>query len=337
MKQPVLVTGGTGFLGEHLCASSSTRGAQRARAGARRVARRSRSSASSSCAATWPRSRRRPRRWRGARRRADACSTSPAWSRAIPTTAQRMMRVHVDGTRRVLEAAQGGRRAPRGPRVDVGHHRRVAASRADPRRDARPTPTEIVARLAVLPLEDLPGEAGARARRARSGSRSSSSTRRCCSAPAIAALSSTGDVRAFLKRADPGRARRRRQLRRRARRRRGDRRRARARPRRRALPARRTQLDLRGILRRASSARRKVRAPRLKLPRRAAATRRRDARRAALHGARQGAAGRAHLRRDGAASTGGATRRKAERELGFAARDPGETLDDTDPRSAHAR
>ena len=54
-----------------------------------------------------------------------------------------MMRVHVDGTRRVLEAAKARGRASRGARVDVGHHRRLEAS---PKRStrARRTPTEIV-------------------------------------------------------------------------------------------------------------------------------------------------------------------------------------------------
>ena len=219
-------------------------------------------------AATWSRDARR-RATPLARARSTACRRVFHLAGLVsrdPDDGQRMMRLHVDGTRRVLEAAAaaGVRRvvlASTSGTIAVSQRRR-----ADPRR-AR-----------ALRRRD---------RRAAGPTTSRRSTRRSWRSSTARTLGHRGrrrqpDAAARARRRaqlvdgrraqvpearDPGRARRRHQLRRRARRGRGDRR-----PRSssgragRALPARRPQLDLRRILRAARARRRTCAAPRLKLP-----------------------------------------------------------------------
>ena len=323
----MLVTGGTGFLGAlggrragaqrghrvRVLARGELGGAGRAR---RRGRRRRRGA----------RSRRRRRRWRA---RFDGCSAVfhlAGFVSRDPDDGQRMMRVHIDGTRRVLEAAKaaGVRRV-----VLASTSGTIAVSKepVDPRR-ARALPHRDRRRLALLPLEDLPGEAGARPRRRRSGSRSSSSTRACCSGPGDERSSSTGDVRRFLKREIPVVPDGRRQLRRRARRGRGDGGRARAR----AAPASATSsagpTGPSPSTSAGSSARRRCArrgsSCRTPLQRRAASLLEH-----AYKALDKRAARRAHLGRDGAGLLVVRLGARRERELGFVARDPGETLDDT--------
>ena len=258
-----------------------------------------------------------------ARRRRRRCSTSPARSRAIPTTRQRMMRLHVDGTRRVLErmAAAGVRRMVLAS--TVGHDRRLEA-RGDPRRDARRTPRRSSPAGRTTPRRST--RSGSRSSTASgSASRSSRSTRRCCSAPAIAGCrrpatsassssarsrrcptaASTSSTRATRREAtanalEQGRAGERYLL---------------------GGPNWTTKEFFARLGRVAN-----VSPPRLKLPPKWNKLRR-LARRGALPLARQGAAGRSHLASRWPSTTGGSTRSKAERELGFARARP----------AAHAR
>ena len=246
-QQTVLVTGGTGFLGALVRRRARSKRATRARARARAksaaLAERGVEIVVGDVArdldgdrAAGARVRRRvgavpPRRLRLAR------------SRRRPAHDARAHRRHAPRAR----SRQGGRRAPRGAGVDVGHHRACRRS-ADILDESAPYPTEIVGGwpyyLSKIYQEKLALELGA-----------TLGLEIVVVNPSL--LLGPGDERGVVDRRrapvpearDPGGARRRRQLRRRARRGARHRRRARARPRRRALPPRRAQLDRRRILR----------------------------------------------------------------------------------------
>ena len=242
-----------------------------------------------------------------------------------PDDGQRMMRLHVDGTRRVLDrmAAAGVRRMVLASTSGtIG----VSKRRGDPRRE-RAVRRGDRRRLAVLRLEDLPGAARVRARRA-----ARHRGRRGQSEPAARPRRSPAVVdrrRAQVPQApDPDDSRRRHQLRRRARRR-APRPRTRSS---RAAPASATCSAARTGRRRSSSrgsAASRTSRRRGSSCRRAGTSWGAVARRGALPLARQGAAGRPHLASRWPSTTGGSTRARPQHELGFAPRDPQLTLVDT--------
>ena len=202
-RQMVLVTGGTGFLG--------ALGGRRA-GRARRIA----------CACSRAASRRRlrgarrrgGRRRRGARSRGQRRRCSAAFDGVSALSPPRRLRLARSRRRPAHDARAHRRHAPRarsGRRRPACAawcwRRRRARSRCrrspvDPRR-ARALPDRDRRRLALLPVEDLPGEAGARSRRHARARASSSSTRRCCSARATIAIRRPATCAASLQREIP--------------------------------------------------------------------------------------------------------------------------------------
>ena len=304
-----------------ICAACSSSRATSCAGSRARARRSSRSSASSTSAAT--------------------CSSGDELDRALdgvsavfhlagavsrdPDDGQRMMRLHVDGTRRVLErmAAAGVRRMVLASTSGtIG----VSKRRGDPRRE-RAVRRGDRRRLAVLRVEDLPGAARVRARRAarHRGRRGQPvAAARARRSPAVVDRRRPQVHQA----PDPDDPRRRHQLRRRARRRASP-------PRTRSSKGRAGERYLLGGPN--WTTKEFFGAPRPRRERRAAAPQ--AARRAGTSGARRSSrssiAGAARSRRSIASAsrwpstTGGSTRRKAERELGFAPRDPQLTLVDT--------